>query len=195
MQRSGKTPVRPNLTLLNGIREARPRILFCGADRTVDALRDLALAGALAREFEAGSIVLTSGSFELLHVPVRARIQVARVPSFERVDPALALLRERVRRLRRRMFASLFDAYLPDLVLFDLAGPEARLEISDLLVRVQALESSHLLVENPHPEGENCPYGRRSATVGACPACSHRIRAATRHSYERLRGRRPEREA
>lgn len=185
-----RSSLRPYLSFPRGIHFPSPRILFYGSDVPALTRRDLALAFALTVEFETGNVVLTTGSNELEQWPGGPRLEVVKVPGFGTEIPLRPLARERVRRLRRRQLASLFDAYLPDLVLLDLVGPEATQEARELLVRVTALESAHMVVDNPHREGELCRSTSPEDEPGACETCVHRIRAEARHAYTRLEGRR-----
>jgi len=162
-----------------------PRILLHTSDDPGAARRALALAIALTKEFESASLVLSTGSPELSRLPPPDRVEIVKVPGFAG-SPTRPLALERVRRLRRRLLASLFDAFLPDLVLLDPSSEEASQEGRALLVRVHALEAAHLTLENPHAPGEPCQSSAEGASGEACEPCIHRARASARSTYERL---------
>jgi predicted glycosyltransferase len=179
--------MRTYLSFPRGARIPSPRILFYAGDEPGQARRDFALATTLTEEFPTGSVVLVTGAVEATVLPGAPRVEIVKLPSLPKGVPPRPLARERIRRLRERLLRTLFDVFLPDLVLLDMDGPEAEHETRLLLLRARALGSATLIgVRHDGPEAR-CGDG---GAADACLPCRHRIRSAAREALSRrLRGR------
>lgn len=167
-----KRAMRTYLSFPRGTRIPSPRILFTCSDEPARVRRGLAQALALIREIPGASVVLATGAEDLTRLPNRARIEVVKLPGLTPENPVRPLARERVRRLRQRLLCTLFDSFLPDLVLYERPGGAEDPECAALLVRAEALESAVLpalehtgdalacVSEDGGPEGELCPECR-----------------------------------
>lgn len=180
--------MRPYLSFPRGSRLPSPRILFYASDLAPLANRDLALAEALTEEFDTANVVLATGSVEVTHGPTPVRIEVVKVPTLPLPGAGRPLARERVRKLRQKLISTLFDSFIPDLVLLDMVGAEAELEARLLLERARAFGSATLLGVSHERPGEACFEDRRAQ---ACERCRSRTCASAREALElRERGRR-----
>jgi len=174
--------MRTYLSFPRGARIPSPRILFYAGDEPCQARRDLALATTLTEEFPTGSVVLATGAVEATVMPGAPRVEIVKVPSLPEGGPTRPLARERIRRLRERLLRTLFDVFLPDLVLLDMDGPEAEHEAHLLLLRARALGTATLIgLRHDGPE-ERCAS---DDDANACRPCRHRIRSAAREALSR----------
>lgn len=181
--------MRSYLSFPRAARTPSPRILFYGSDERSAALRDLAVAAALTLEFPGGSLVLATGALEAPTWASPQRVEIVKLPGLTASAPSRPLARERIRRMRQRMLSTLFDVFLPDLLLIDSDGAEAEHEAHLLVARARALEAATLVgVAHDGPE-ESChasPRFREEEPASACPECQHRIRRAAREALARL---------
>lgn len=162
-----RTP-RPYLSFPRGTRLSSPRILLYSSDLPELAARDLALAHALLAELEGATLVIVTGSDDLTRFPVGAGLDIVKLPGLEHGAARRPLERERIRRLRKKLLHTLFDVFIPDLVVLDMVGPEAEAEARELLVRAKLLRSATLVGVCHDRPGEPCgPDG----SVHACDHC------------------------
>lgn len=179
--------MRPYLSFPRGSRLPSPRILFYASDLRQLANRDLALAEALTEEFDTANVVLATGSVEVTRGPAPVRIEVVKVPNMPVHGATRPLARERVRKLRQKLLSTLFDVFMPDLLLLDMVGPEAELEARLLLERARAFGSATLVGVSHERPGEACFPGESGA---ACERCRLRTCGSAREALElRERGR------
>lgn len=177
-----KKAMRTYLSFPRGTRIPSPRILFTCSDEPAQARRSLALALTLVAEFPTASVVLATGADDLSRLPNRARIEVVKLPGLTVETPARPLARERIRRLRQRLLCTLFDSFLPDLVLYERPGGASDPECGALLVRAGALESA-VLPALPHEGfGTQCVAPGDGPETELCPACGERMVRAVRQA-------------
>jgi predicted glycosyltransferase len=175
-----RTP-RPYLSFPRGTRLSSPRILLYSSDLPELASRDLALAHALLAELEGASLVLVTGSDNLTRFPVGAGLDIVKLPGLEHDAARRPLERERIRRLRKKLLHTLFDVFIPDLVVLDMVGPEAETEARELLVRAKLLKAATLVGVCHDRPGEACgPDG----TVHACEHCRNKTVDGARRALE-----------
>ena len=86
-----------------------------------------------------------------------------------------------VRKLRQKLISTLFDSFMPDLVLLDMVGEEAELEARLLLERARAFGSATLLGVSHERPGEACFEG---AEMEACERCRSRTCVSAREALE-----------
>lgn len=176
--------MRPYLSFPRGTRIPPPRILFYASDDPALVRRDLELAEALTREFPTGSVVLATGAPDAASRPCPPRLEVVKVPGLRGDEPQRPLARERTRRLRQRVLSTLFDVFLPDLLLLDMVGPEAELEARLLLQRARALRAAVLIGIGHEGPGE-CS-STEASPASACAPCRHRTCSAAREALAAL---------
>jgi hypothetical protein len=123
-------------------------------------------------------VVLASGSPKVAEAPPGGRIEVVKVPSLASVPADRPLARERLRRLRLKLLSTLFDVFLPDLVVLDTSTPEAEPE-AHLLSQRGRLFGSAVLLGIDHDEAEG-PCGPEVSPFALCDACRQRILGAAR---------------
>ncbi len=176
--------MRPYPSFPRATRCSSPRILFYASDAPGELRRDLALATLLAEELPTGSVVLATSAVEGAGRPPVSRIEVVDLPRMTPQSASLPLARARVRQLRKRRLATLFDVFQPDLVLLELSGSEAEIEAQVLLERARALGAASLMVVGHEPAGQACLAESELATV--CASCRERMRAAVRGALAEL---------
>ncbi len=182
--------MRPYLSFPRGTRIPPPRILFYASDDPALTRRDLALARALSEEFSTGSVVLATGAPDSVSGPCPPRLEIVKVPSLRVETPLRPLARERIRRLRQRVLSTLFDVFLPDLLLLDMVGPEAEQEARLLLQRARVFRTATLIGIGHEGPGSECSSSGPSP-ANVCEACRHRTCSAAREALaelERARG-------
>ena len=172
---------RPYLSFPRGTRLASPRILLYSSDLPELAARDLALARHLLGELEGASLVLVTGSDQLTRFPVGEGLDIVKLPGLEHDAARRPLERERIRRLRRKLLHTLFDVFIPDLVVLDMVGPEAETEARELLVRAKLLRSATLVGVCHDRPGEPC---RPDGAVHACEHCRNKTVDGARRALE-----------
>lgn len=181
-----KRVMRTHSSLPRGTHIPSPRILLHASDhgeaRPVDSdpagssqdkrpRRDLALAAGVVREFPRAFLVLATGAVEATYLHDTARVEVVKLPGLTSDHPFRPLARERVRRLRQRLLDTLFDAFVPDLLLFDAGGSRPGQEASRLLVRAAALKTSVLPKTEHQGPLETCASGPGEARLDVCADC------------------------
>lgn len=175
-----RTP-RPYLSFPRGTRLSSPRILLYSSDLPELAARDLALARSLLAELEGASLVLVTGSESLTRFPVGAGLDIVKLPGLDHDAARRPLERERIRRLRKKLLHTLFDVFIPDLVVLDMVGPEAEGEARELLVRAKLLRAATLVGVCHDLPGEACgPDG----AVHACEHCRNKTVDGARRALE-----------
>jgi predicted glycosyltransferase len=164
---------RPYLSFPRGRKLPSPRILLYASDLPELAARDVFLAEVLQRELEGASLVIATGAESATCFPSRARFDVVKVPGLdlERVRPLEA---ERIRRLRQKLLRTLFDVFLPEVLLLDMVGPEAEVEARLLLARAKVFGTSTLVGVAHDEPGQGCELSSRGAEP-ACTRCQEKI--------------------
>lgn len=167
---------RPYLSFPRGRRLSSPRILLLAGDLAAHLHRGVALAETLLTEFPGSSLVVASGSEEGLRLPERAHLDIVKLPGIARGNPP-PLESERVRRLRQKFLRTLFDVFLPDVVLLDRVSLEAEARL--LSARAGVLGAAALRgVEHDEVEPE-CGSETRSGEP-VCVRCSEQTVSAVR---------------
>lgn len=182
-----RTP-RPYLSFPRGTKVPSPRVLLYASDVADLACRDVTLAEALLSEIPGASLVVATGSDAPTRFPQRAGLDIVKVPGLEReVRPLEA---ERIRRLRQKLLRTLFDVFLPDLLLLDMVGPEAEGEARLLLARAKVFGCA-ALVGLSHDDPARACRSTLPELELACAACREKlVREARMALAERERRRR-----
>ncbi len=181
---------RSALTGLRGARIPSPRILLYAGAPGLRVERSLALAAALAGEFARGRVVLATGAPGAGRSPAPARVDVVRMPALVAEAPARPLARARTRRLRERLLATLFDVFLPDLVLLAGSGTEAAAgaeaeetaeeETQLLLLRARTFGTAARSCPAHAEPAEACASSETGPTAHACEPCRRLVCSAAR---------------
>ncbi len=179
--------MRPYLSFPRGTRIPPPRILFHTSDDPALAQRALALATALTEEFATGSIVLATGAADVASMPSVARVDVVKLPGATPRVPERPLALERARRLRQRLLSTLFDVFMPDLLLLDVVGPEAEPEARLLLQRARVFGTATLIgAGHDGPPGEVCSSARERME-NVCEPCRSRTCSSAREALSAMK--------
>lgn len=168
---------RPLPSDLRAAGSRTPRILFYASDLPPALHRDLALARSLLEALDTGCVVLAT-SADVNDPRITPHLEIADLPRLTPESSARPLALARVRRLRARRLATLFDAFRPDLVLIDPSGPKAPTESLVLLERARAFGIASQTVSGHEPAGEPCASADGSAAL--CERCRERNCAAVR---------------
>lgn len=163
---------RPYLSFPRGAKVPSPRVLLYASDLADLARRDVALAEALLVELPGASLVVATGSESATRFPPRAGLDIVKVPGLE---PGLRPLEAgRIRRLRQKLLRTLFDVFLPDLILLDMIGPEAEAEARLLLARAKVFGTAALVGLSHDDPSQAC-----RSSVGelehACQTCREKL--------------------
>jgi predicted glycosyltransferase len=151
-----------------------PRILLYASDLAELAGRDVTLAEALLEELSGASLVVATGSESATRFPPRARLDIVKVPGLERETPMRPLEVERIRRLRQKLLRTLFDVFMPDLLLLDLVGPEAEAEARLLLARAKVFGTAALVGLSHDEPSRACGSATRGLEL-ACERCREKV--------------------
>lgn len=170
---------RPYLSFPRGTRVPSPRLLLYSSDLPALARRDLALAHTLIESIEGSTLVLVTGSDALTRFPVGGPLDIVKLPTVDQSGAQRPLERERIRRLRKKLLHTLFDVFIPDLLLLDMVGPEAESEARELIARARLLRASTLIGVTHDQPGEPCSEDEHPS---ACAYCREKTVIAARHA-------------
>ena len=182
---------RPYLSFPRGTKVPSPRVLLYASDLSELALRDVALAAYLSQELPGSSLVVATGSDVATRFAPRAALDVVKLPGLGGETPRRPLEIERIRRLRQKLLRTLFDVFIPDLVVLDMVGPEAEAEARLLLTRARVLGSGTLVGVSHDLPGEACRPADGSLVCTNCRANAlreARLALSTRDERRRPRG-------
>jgi len=180
---------RPYLSFPRGTKVPSPRLLLYASDVPDLARRDVDLACALLDELPGASVVVATGAENAARFPPRPHLDVVKVPGMEQRGSPRPLEAERIRRLRQKLLRTLFDVYLPDLVLLDMVGPEAPAEASLLLQRARVFGCATLVGLSHDQPGEGCEPAEQAAGT-ACARCREKTVREAHGALQELRARR-----
>jgi hypothetical protein len=176
-RRAGKLKkvTRPVVSRLRAGRS--PRILFHACDLPPALHRDLALARSLLEALDSGCVLLATAA-NVDDPRLTPHLEIADLPRMPAEAAARPLALARVRRLRTRRLATLFDVFQPELVLIDPSGPEARTEALVLLERARAFGAASQMVSEHEPAEETC--ASTDGRSALCERCRERNCQAVR---------------
>lgn len=175
-----KKRLRTYLALPRGARTPSPRILVLAGVEGDGEQRATGLARCLAEEFPKGSVVLATGSSALAAGTVDG-LEVVKLPLLTVELPVRPLARDRARRLRGKLLATLVDVFRPDLLLVDRRGSESRREAEALAPRAEALGT--VVLGDPGHAAE--PPGCDASTATPCAECRAEVGSAVRFALAR----------